>query len=166
MSTYARIENDLITEYPISEGIIRAENPSTLFAANDFQPPENYVLVVDSEKPVQTVTNVITEGTPILIEGVWMQQWIESEADEAVLFERHEALKQSTNLGLYAQYQQDINAPITVNDVQYQTDANALLQIILQAVSNPKDVTIKSVVNAISTRNQTALDDLNANLIK
>lgn len=76
---FAFVEDGVITAYPIGQADIRRRFPETSFP----KPLEgvdlsNYgvVTVVDTEQPaINTETQKIEEGTPVLVDGVWEQTW-------------------------------------------------------------------------------------------
>ena len=76
---FAFVEDGVITAYPIGQADIRRRFPETSFP----KPLEgvdlsNYgvVTVVATEQPaINTETQRIEEGTPVLADGVWKQTW-------------------------------------------------------------------------------------------
>lgn len=74
---HAKIENNQVVEYPVHN--LRQRFPNTSFPSDLTKPenlPEGYVWV----KPVHTptfnqITHKIEQGTPVLVEGEWVQTW-------------------------------------------------------------------------------------------
>lgn len=77
--TYAFIENNLITKYPIGSVEIRRKFPNTSFTlpleGQDLS--EFGVVKVNStaQPPFECETQKLQEGTPVLEEGAWIQKW-------------------------------------------------------------------------------------------
>lgn len=86
---YAKVENDAVAEYPVYEGDIRLRYPNVSFAS-PFTPPEEYVAVADVLAPSTDYTQNVTEGDPLLVEGVWTRNWVVSDASEEQIVERTE----------------------------------------------------------------------------
>lgn len=61
--------------YPLKERHIRQENPNTSFPKT-FSAPEGYGLVQPSDQPEHdALTHKVKEDKPVLVDGVWTQQW-------------------------------------------------------------------------------------------
>lgn len=76
---FAFVTNDTITDYPVGPSSIRRRFPETSFP-NPLEGVDlsNYgvVTVVATEQPaINTETQRIEEGTPVLVDGVWEQTW-------------------------------------------------------------------------------------------
>ena len=73
---FAKIENNQVAEYPVTEFDIRARFPNTSFTT-DFSSglPEGYVRVQPAGQPAEDALKVITQGQPVLVNGVWTQTW-------------------------------------------------------------------------------------------
>ncbi len=73
---FARIENNQVAEYPVTEFDIRARFPNTSFTT-DFSSglPDGYVRVQPAGQPAEDALKVITQGQPVLVDGVWTQTW-------------------------------------------------------------------------------------------
>lgn len=84
---YARIENGLVAEYPLYAGDIKLQFPNTSFP-KDFVPPEGYVEVVAVTPPQINWNQNIADGTPELIDGVWTQNWVVTDATPEQIAER------------------------------------------------------------------------------
>lgn len=95
--TFAFIKNNLITEYPIGSVEIRRKFPNTSFTS----PLESQDLLefgvvevnLTAQPPFDYKTQKIEEGTPVLEEGVWTQQWniVELSNEEIQRIETDEA---------------------------------------------------------------------------
>ena len=78
---YLRIKNNIIT-YPYSINNLRQENPNTSFPSeiNESVMNEFDLFEVRQTPKPNDYTKNISEGTPILIEGVYYQNWIQINA--------------------------------------------------------------------------------------
>jgi hypothetical protein len=76
---YAKIENDQVIEYPLFEGDLQRIFPEIPFPLDTHnQPvPEGYVRVQPSTELVYKDFHHYTEISPILIDGVWRQNFLE-----------------------------------------------------------------------------------------
>lgn len=77
--TYARLENNVVVEYPVYPGDIELRYPNTSFT-EPFVAPEGYVLVLDTPRPEVDYTKNVNLGTPQDIEGQWQSVWIITDA--------------------------------------------------------------------------------------
>jgi hypothetical protein len=77
---FAKIENNQVAEYPVTEFDIRARFPNTSFTT-EFSSglPDGYVRVQPAGQPAEDALKVITQGQPTLIDGVWTQTWVQSD---------------------------------------------------------------------------------------
>jgi hypothetical protein len=67
--------NTTTQEYPLFQGAIMQLHPSTIFPT-PFVPPEPYAMVQQSAPPEHDgATHALQEIAPLLVEGVWVQQW-------------------------------------------------------------------------------------------
>jgi len=87
--TYARIEGELVAEYPLYEGQIKLRFSDTSFCI-PFEPPDGYVLVQDTPRPETGPLEVAEEGAPALEEGAWKRTWVVSSASPELVAERRE----------------------------------------------------------------------------
>jgi hypothetical protein len=73
---FAKIENNQVAEYPVTEFDIRARFPNTSFTT-DFSSglPSGYVRVQPAGQPAEDALKVITQGQPVLVDSVWTQTW-------------------------------------------------------------------------------------------
>lgn len=74
---YAKIENGLAVQYPLSEAQIRASLPNMSIDpdfANNL--PEGYVQVLPNSAPRETDTQKPVEILPEMVDGVWVQMWV------------------------------------------------------------------------------------------
>lgn len=87
---FAKIENNQVTEYPLSQFDIKKRFPNTSFPSNLTSAlPEGYVRVQPASQPTEDELKVVTEGTPALVDGVWTQVWVQSDkytAEELVAY--------------------------------------------------------------------------------
>lgn len=90
--TFAKIENGAVAKYPYTVAELRADNPATSFPSEidasklaDF----GLVEVTATEPPEITADQVLEEGSPVLSEGEWIQQWTvrDRTADEIAALE-------------------------------------------------------------------------------
>lgn len=88
---YLRIINNEIN-YPYSLQKLREDNPNTSFPS---EMTESLMIELDisevrtTPKPNDYTKN-ISEGTPILVEGVYYQNWVQSDATESEINDRIE----------------------------------------------------------------------------
>ena len=87
---YARIENDVVVEYPLYEGEIRLRYPSVSFP-KPFDPPAGYVAIQETTMPAVDYTENVALGTPTLVDGAWIQQWDVTAASAEEIAERTES---------------------------------------------------------------------------
>lgn len=87
--TYARIEGELVAEYPLYEGQVKLRFSDTSFCI-PFEPPDGYVLVQDTPRPETGPLEVVEEGAPVLEEGAWKRTWVVSSASPELVAERRE----------------------------------------------------------------------------
>lgn len=75
---YAKIENNVVVEYPLTEGEIKSRYPDTLFTT-DFPSclPQGYVKVLTATSPASDFI-VATEVTPTFVDGHWVQTWTQA----------------------------------------------------------------------------------------
>ena len=77
--TLAKIKDGAIEKYPVGFGEIKTEFPNTSFPKNMASvdlTPFGYVNVADVAQPTyDPKTEKITQGTPVLSNGVWVQSW-------------------------------------------------------------------------------------------
>jgi hypothetical protein len=87
--TYAKIENGVVVEYPVAEGDIRLLYPNCSFPT-PFVAPDGYELVQHSQFPTFDYTKNISEGMPLLTDGVWTQNWVVAGASPSEIEARTE----------------------------------------------------------------------------
>jgi len=77
MSTYAKIENNLVTEYPLFEGDLENRFPDLKFPMDTHGTPipEGYVKVVPKMPPENDFANRYLESLPEFVDGVWTTTW-------------------------------------------------------------------------------------------
>lgn len=91
---FARIEDNTIVEYPLTETTIRQRFSNVSFSANFSSGlPEGYVRVLPSSRPVGKYLISVEEGTPELTDGAWVQAWnaVYKTAEEIAQIEAAEA---------------------------------------------------------------------------
>ena len=93
---YAKLIEDVITFYPYTLLQLRQDNPLTSFpqapSAEDLA-PFNVVIVDPVIAPAVPYTQTVTEGTPVLENGVWHQTWVVTEATEQELADREAVMR-------------------------------------------------------------------------
>ena len=76
---YAKVESNAVTQYPYGLGHLKRDNPNTSFPIDILSTADrssyNVVEVAAVERPDDR-NDIVTEGTPTLISGVWTQNWI------------------------------------------------------------------------------------------
>lgn len=76
---YAKVENNVVVRYPYSVADLWRDNPQTSFPLNlsDAALAEwGMVVVASAEQPsYDPLTQVLEEGDPAQLDGVWTQQW-------------------------------------------------------------------------------------------
>lgn len=85
---FARIENGVVVAYPVDP---RAEQPNTSFPSNWTGGSVNgakYVRVTPVDVPQVDYTKIFTESMPTLINGVWTQTWIVTDATAEQVLQR------------------------------------------------------------------------------
>lgn len=93
---FAKIENNQVAEYPLTEGAIKLRFPLTSFTTNfSANLPDGYVRVQPSSQPSQDELKVITETTPVLVDGVWTQAWVQFDKYTAEELAAYNAKKDS-----------------------------------------------------------------------
>jgi hypothetical protein len=93
---FAKIENNQVAEYPLTEGAIKMRFPNTSFPTNFVAAlPEGYVRVQPNSQPSEDEMKVIAEGTPVLVDGVWTQTWVQSDKYTAEELVFHNAKKET-----------------------------------------------------------------------
>jgi hypothetical protein len=103
-------------EYPITEKQIRSRHPDTSFP-KPFEPLPEYAQVLAGERPNHDHTQRAVEGTPVLVDGSYVQQWqlepLSQEELEALTTERAYLERQERNRRLAAcDWTQLSDAPI------------------------------------------------------
>lgn len=88
--TYALLTDGAIAEYPLYEGDIKLRFPNTSFTI-PFVPPADYVKVEDVPQPQINWDQDIAQGEPVLVDGIWTQTWIVTDATAEEITERTEA---------------------------------------------------------------------------
>jgi len=75
---YIKIKNNVIEQYPYSEGQLKIDNPQVSFPQvipTDTLAEYGVYEVVKTEKPSVTYKQNLVEDTPINENGVWKQVW-------------------------------------------------------------------------------------------
>ena len=87
---FAKIENNQVAEYPLTDRQIKIRFPNVSFPSNFTSAlPDGYVRVQTSSQPTEDELKVVTQGTPALVDGVWTQTWVQFDkytAEELVAF--------------------------------------------------------------------------------
>jgi hypothetical protein len=77
---FAKIKNNQVAEYPVTEFDIRAKFPNTSFTTDFLSGlPDGYVRVQLNSRPADDDSKVIAEGQPTLIDGLWTQTWTQTD---------------------------------------------------------------------------------------
>lgn len=101
MSTYAKIENNQVTEYPLFETDIRRRFLNTSFPEN-FVPPDEYVLVSQAPVPAYNEeTQKIELGPPEFTDGGWIRNWIVRDISQEELDKRKNDLRIRMNVSRF-----------------------------------------------------------------
>lgn len=112
MSLYLKAVNNIIVQYPYYLSELPVEYPNTSFPVNmtpEFLVAYNiYPVQTTPQPPYNALTQKVEEGTPELIDGVWVQQWVvveltPEEQAEALQVARYKAWLTAANfrIGLY-----------------------------------------------------------------
>jgi hypothetical protein len=74
---YAKIENGAVVSYPLQEMDIKQLFPNTSFTT-DFSSglPNGFVRVLPHGNSYNLSEKNVTEGTPQLVDGEWLQSWV------------------------------------------------------------------------------------------
>jgi hypothetical protein len=81
--------NIVTGQYPVYEGEIKRKYSNTSFAT-PFIAPEDYATVIDVGAPIVDHTKNVTEGTPALQDGKWVQVWNITDATDEEIEQRTE----------------------------------------------------------------------------
>jgi len=74
---YAKIENNEIVEYPLSEFDIKDKFPNTSFPHNFSENlPEGYIKVLSSGNPGDNEYQISVRGTPVKQGDDWIETWV------------------------------------------------------------------------------------------
>lgn len=88
---HALIVNGAVSQYPYTIGMLRRDNPSTSFPkkpSDELLEDFGLFRVAKVDPPAYDHTKNITEGTPVLTNGVWTQVWNETNASAEEIAER------------------------------------------------------------------------------
>lgn len=90
---FVKTTNGQIDQYPYTVGNLRRDNPQTSFPKR----PSDELLaewgvhrVTKTDRPTVDHTKNVTEGTPVLLDGVWTQVWETADATAEEIAERTE----------------------------------------------------------------------------
>ena len=74
---YAKIENGTVVSYPLQQIDIKQLFPNTSFTT-DFSSglPDGFVRVLPHGHSYNINEKTVTEGTPQLVDGEWLQSWV------------------------------------------------------------------------------------------
>jgi hypothetical protein len=92
------VSNGNVENYPYTIGNLRRDNPNTSFPKKPSDELlENFGMfrVTKVDRPTYDHTKNITEGTPVLTDGVWTQVWNVTDATAEEIAERTEAQAES-----------------------------------------------------------------------
>ncbi len=96
----AKIEGGEVTRYPYTLAQLRADNPRISLPLNPSAATLarfNVVPVTRIPAPDADHTKTVTEGTPVLQDGAWVQVWEVRDATEEEIAHRVQALKSQVN---------------------------------------------------------------------
>lgn len=109
---YAKVIDDKIVEYPYTFDCLRRDNPGTsLPNFNEITDMEvldkrlavwNMCRVMPTTPPSSSFTKNIKEGTPVKVDGVWVQIWDTIDADPREITER------SNDRAQHIRYERDV----------------------------------------------------------
>lgn len=95
MAVYGKIENDQITEYPLSEYEIKSRFTNVSWVIGEFDPPEGYVVVTEVSKPqYDSISENCVLGIPVYATE-WTQTWTVEPATAEEIAERTALLEQA-----------------------------------------------------------------------
>ena len=118
--TLAKIVDGAITEHPVPYSELRKRFPSTSFPKNINDADLTsfgYVSVVNTVPPsFNSETEQLTETTPTLVNGVWVQQWLKTDLTN----------EEQAAIAAAAQEQKVVNARSLRNSKLLETDYLAL----------------------------------------
>jgi len=92
------VSNGVVEKYPYTIGNLRKDNPNTSFPkkpTDDLLKNFGMFRVAKVDRPAYDHTKNITEGTPVLTDGVWTQVWNVTDATAEEIAERTEAKSRS-----------------------------------------------------------------------
>jgi len=119
---FAKVENNIIVEYPILN--IRQKFPNICFPTilSDSDMPDNYVIIHQSKMPNFGVLEKVVEQTPIYDGNKWVQNFVVVDMNEdeiqqhtitlaeQIRIQRNELL-QSTDIEILKAYESGISVP-------------------------------------------------------
>lgn len=87
---YARVENNNVLEYPLTQAQIKKRFPYTSFTI-PFFPPNEYVDVINTAPPQIDYTKNLVEDTPVNTDQTWFQVWSVVDATPEEISQRTES---------------------------------------------------------------------------
>jgi hypothetical protein len=119
---YAKIENGAVVSYPLQEMDIKQLFPNTSFTT-DFASglPDGFVRVLPHGHSYDLNEKNVTEGTPQLVDGEWLQSWIA--ADKYTAEELAQQAVDATTKK-WADLREDRNKRLINSDWTQLTDTN------------------------------------------
>lgn len=99
---YALIAKGAVQRYPYSFDQLQQDNPQVSFPA---EPSDELfarygvlpVASVTKPSPSNAVTKDVVQATPVLIDGVWTQVWVEADASALEILQRQRATADATD---------------------------------------------------------------------
>lgn len=88
---YAKIENGAVVQYPYSVKQLQKDHPNTSFPrkpSDALMAEWGVYPIVKVDRPQADHTKNVAEGTPDLVEGVWVQVWDVTDATAAEIADR------------------------------------------------------------------------------
>lgn len=83
MTQYARISNNQVVTYPLTQMDIQLRYPNISFVRDNFIPPQGYEVVNPMSPPDVDHTENTELSTPVFLEDGWYQNWIITPATES-----------------------------------------------------------------------------------
>ena len=117
---HALIENGIVAHYPYTIGNLRRDNPNTSFPkrpSDELLQSWGMQRVARVDQPAYDHTKNTTEGTPVLVDGVWTQVWTVADAAaeeiaERVAFQSQTVRNQRNDLLSGSDWTQVADAPV------------------------------------------------------
>lgn len=125
---YLKLNNEVAEKYPYTIGELRKDNPQTSFPS---QIPESLLndygvfKVEPTEQPSVGFDKNVSEGQPELIDGVWKQVWVVSDAS----YEEHLSRVLSARAEEYPPMSDYLDGVVKSDEAQIQRYIDACLAV-------------------------------------